>query len=117
MQGVLCNGLVCLAVWCSFGARTLTDRVLAVLFPVTACVALGFEHSSASLFLLPYALLIEHLDPASVAYVAADLPALSWSGALLHNLLPVMLGSIVGGSLLVAVPYALAFRPERPPAS
>jgi len=115
--GILCNGLVCLAVWCSFGARNLTDRVFAVLFPVTAFVAMGFEHSIANLFLLPYALILGSVDPAFVAAWAGELPAIGWSDALLRNLLPVTLGNVVGGFLLVAVPYALAYRTKGPPAA
>lgn len=110
--GVLCNGLVCLAVWCSYGARSLADRVLAVLFPVTAFVALGGEHSIANLFVLPLGLWIEATD---AALASASPATLTWSSALLGNLLPVVLGNVVGGSLLVALPYGLAY-PPRPPA-
>ncbi len=107
--GVLCNGLVCVAVWCSYGARSLSDRVLAVLFPVTAFVALAFEHSIANLFTLPAALLLAATDPAAGA--GLDLGALTPARALVGNLLPVLLGNVVGGTLLVAVPYAVAHRP------
>lgn len=111
--GVLCNGLVCVAVWCSYGARSLTDRVLAVLFPITAFVALSFEHSVANLFTLPWALGVHALDPALGEGLALE--ALTPARALLANLLPVLLGNVVGGTLLVAVPYALAFGPSAEP--
>lgn len=111
--GVACNGLVCVAVWCSYGARSLTDRVLAVLFPVSAFVALSFEHSVANLFTFPAALGVCALEPAFAAGSGLNLSGLTWSRALLSNLVPVLLGNVVGGSLLVAVPYAVAHR--RPP--
>lgn len=94
-RGILCNALVCLAVWLAMGGRSVTDKILAVLFPVTAFVALGFEHSIANWFFLPYGFL---LDPDAVAA----------SGAL-HNLAAVTLGNLVGGSLLVAGVYWSAY--------
>ena len=57
--GILCNGLVCLAVWLCFGARTTTDKILAILFPISAFVAAGFEHSVANMYYLPIGLLIK----------------------------------------------------------
>ncbi|MFM8981241.1 MAG: formate/nitrite transporter family protein [Planctomycetia bacterium] len=114
--GLLCNGLVCLAVWISYGARSTTDRVLAVLLPVTAFVALGLEHSVANLFLLPWALGVQALDPA-FAGTLLEPGTLGVGAVLLGNVLPVLLGNVVGGTLLVALPYALAFdAPPAPPA-
>lgn len=112
--GLLCNGLVCLAVWISYGARSTTDRVMAVLLPVTAFVALGLEHSVANLFVLPWALCLQALEPAFAARVLEP-GALEAGAALAGNLLPVLLGNVVGGTLLVALPYALAFEPPSPP--
>jgi len=94
-RGILCNALVCLAVWLAMGGRSVTDKILAVLFPVTAFVALGFEHCIANWFFLPYAYL---LDPTPIPL----------SGAAL-NLLAVTLGNLVGGSLLVAGVYWSAY--------
>jgi formate transporter len=108
--GVACNGLVCLAVWCALGARGLGERIAAVLFPVTAFVALGLEHSIANLFLLPWALLIQSADPAQAQAALGAVDALRPLDVLLRNLVPVALGNVVGGSLLVAAPYALAYR-------
>ncbi len=113
--GLLCNGLVCLAVWMSYGARSTTDRVLAVIFPVTAFVALSFEHVVANLFLLPYALLLEACAPDFVAASGVDLTGLDAGTVVLRNILPVLLGNVVGGTLLVALPYALAFPRRSPP--
>ena len=103
--GVLCNALVCLAVWLSYSARTTVDRIAAVVPPVTAFVAAGFEHSVANMYFLPVALLLRAFDPAFVSASGVDLTGLTWSAFLVRNLIPVTLGNIVGGSLLVAVVY------------
>lgn len=95
-RGVLCNALVCLAVWLAMGGRSVTDKILAVLFPVTAFVALGFEHSIANWFFLPYGF---WLDPDGMEY----LPGMG------RNLIAVTAGNVVGGSLLVAAVYWLAY--------
>lgn len=94
IRGALCNALVCLAVWLSFAARSATDRILAVLWPVTAFVALGLEHSVANMFLFPAGFWAGAvLDPAEVA----------------GNLLWVTLGNIAGGAGGVALAYRFAF--------
>jgi formate/nitrite transporter len=100
-RGILCNALVCLAVWISMGGRSVTDKILAIVFPITAFVALGFEHSIANWFLLPYGLA---LDPADVVS----------PGGVARNLAAVTVGNIVGGTLLVAGVYWVAYlRDER----
>jgi formate transporter len=103
--GILCNGLVCLAVWLTYSARSVTDKVLAIIFPITAFVAAGFEHSVANMYFIPYALLIKVFDPAFAAGNGLDLSSLTWQAFFVKNLLPVTLGNILGGSLLVAVMY------------
>jgi formate/nitrite transporter len=112
--GVLCNALVCLAVWLCFSARSTTDRILCVLFPITAFVAMGFEHSIANMYFLSIGLLLQ-AEPAAVAAAALPaerLAALSWQG-FLGNLAPVTLGNLVGGGLLVAAVYWFAYLRER----
>lgn len=100
-RAILCNALVCLAVWLVTGARSVTDKILAVIFPVTAFVAVGLEHSIANWFFLPLGLLLG----AGHAMTAA---------AALQNLVVVSLGNIIGGSVLVAGVYWLAYlRPAR----
>lgn len=94
VRGVLCNMLVCLAVWLCFAARSVTDKVLAIVFPITAFVALGFEHSIANLYLLPAGML---------AGAEGSL------AAFLGNLVPVTLGNIVGGAGGVAGIYWLIY--------
>lgn len=96
-RGVLCNALVCLAVWLAMAARSVTDKVLAVLFPIATFVAAGFEHSVANFYLLPAGLL------AGAAGGAAELAG---------NLLPVILGNILGGAGGVALSYRLAYGPR-----
>jgi formate/nitrite transporter len=95
-RGVLCNALVCLAVWLAMGGRSVTDKILAILFPITAFVALGFEHSIANWFFLPYGLALDARGAVSVV------------GAI-KNLVVVTGGNLVGGTLLVAGVYWLAY--------
>jgi formate transporter len=104
--GILCNALVCLAVWLCFSARTTTDKILSILFPITAFVALGFEHSIANMYFIPMGMLLK-TEPNVLAagrWSGASLDALSVQG-FARNLIPVTLGNIVGGGLLVAGMY------------
>lgn len=95
-KGVLCNMLVCLAVWMAMAGRSLVDKAVAVLFPISAFVAAGFEHSIANLYFIPLA-----------AAWGADM---TWKDVL-WNLIPVTAGNIVGGSVLVGLVYRLIYRP------
>jgi formate/nitrite transporter len=115
--GILCNVLVCLAVWLSYGARTIADKVLAIIFPVSAFVAAGFEHSVANMYLIPAGLLLKTFGPAgflaSGTLGAINLDALTWPSFLL-SLVPVTLGNIFGGGVLVGVVYWFIYlRPGR----
>jgi formate transporter len=114
--GILCNGLVCLAVWLTYSARSTADKILAILFPITAFVAAGFEHSVANMYFIPYALTIKYLDPTFTASVAAKVPnldLLTWQAFFVKNLIPVTIGNILGGALLVAAIYwAIFLRPS-----
>jgi formate transporter len=103
--GILCNGLVCLAIWLTYSARSTTDKILAILFPITAFVAAGFEHSIANMYFVPYALFIKAFDPAFAAAHQIDLTSLTWGSFFLKNLLPVTIGNIIGGAGLVAGIY------------
>lgn len=118
LLGVLCNVLVCLAVWLSFSARTTTDKILAIVPPITAFVAAGFEHSIANMYFLPVALFIRAGAPPSfweaIGKTAADYPTLTWDAFLLDNLLPVTLGNIIGGAVMVGAVYWFVYlRPSR----
>jgi formate transporter len=107
--GMLCNALVCLAVWLAFSARSTVDRILAVVPPVTAFVAAGFEHSIANMYFFPLALWIKALAPDDFWAAHSSSPAayaqLTWRAFLMENLLPVTLGNLLGGALLVGLSY------------
>lgn len=107
--GVLCNILVCLAVWLTFSARSTIDKIAAIIFPITAFVAAGFEHSIANMYFIPMGLLIARFDPGFAAAANLDLSGLTWGGFLLKNLLPVTIGNIIGGSVFVAAIYWSVF--------
>ncbi|MCH7556477.1 MAG: formate/nitrite transporter family protein [Planctomycetes bacterium] len=109
-RGILCNILVCLAVWLCFSGRSVTDKVLAIIFPITAFVALGFEHSVANMYFVPAGLVLKHNTQVLSAAEGLlgqvpDLSRLTIYGFLVRNLLPVSLGNIIGGGLLVGVIY------------
>lgn len=107
--GVLCNILVCLAVWLTFSARSTIDKIAAIIFPITAFVAAGFEHSIANMYFIPMGLLIARFDPGFAAAANLDLRGLTWGAFLLKNLLPVTIGNIIGGSVFVAAIYWSVF--------
>jgi formate/nitrite transporter len=114
--GILCNALVCLAVWLTYSARTTADRILAVVPPITAFVAAGFEHSIANMYFVPYAMFVAALDPDFVVGrgLGPQAQALTWAGFLGRNLLPVTIGNLIGGTLLVGVVYWFVYlRPRR----
>jgi len=103
--GVLCNTLVCLAVWLTQSARTTADRILATIPPISAFVAAGFEHSIANMYFVPLGLFIAALDPGFVAARGLELQGLGWGAFLVRNLLPVTIGNLIGGTLLVGAVY------------
>ena len=107
--GILCNALVCLAVWLTYSARSTIDKIAAILLPIAAFVAAGFEHSIANMYFVPIALFIKAFDPAFVAASGVDVSGLTWGAFLTANLLPVTLGNIIGGTLLVAATYWFVF--------
>jgi formate transporter len=117
--GILCNALVCIAVWLCFSARSNTDKVLSIIFPITAFVASGFEHSVANMYFIPMGLLLKG-EPSVIQAAAAggltDLHNLTWAGFLLNNLVPVTIGNIIGGAVLVGGIYWLVYlrAAERP---
>lgn len=95
-RGILCNVLVCLAVWLAMGGHSVTDKLLAILLPISAFVTLGLEHSIANWFFLPFGLALDAQGSLSIIAVAKNLAAVS-------------AGNIVGGTLLVAGVYWLAY--------
>lgn len=103
--GILCNGLVCLAVWLTFSARSTMDKIAAIIFPITAFVAAGFEHSVANMYFVPMGLLVKDMDSAFAASTGLDLQGLTWGNFMMNNLLPVTIGNIIGGTIMVAAIY------------
>ncbi len=101
-RGVLCNVLVCLAVWLALAGRTVTDKILAIIFPIAAFVAAGFEHSVANMYIIPLGIFL-HADIG-----LADV---------LRNLIPVTLGNLVGGAGMVGLVYHTIYRRTPPPAA
>jgi len=102
-RGVLCNVLVCMAVWMAMAGRSVMDKVVAIVFPITAFVAAGFEHSIANMYFMQLALIIQYFEPATAG------TALSIAG-MFGNLVPVILGNLVGGSVFVGLVYHLIYR-------
>jgi formate transporter len=104
--GAFCNALVCLAVWLAYSARTTADKILAIVPPITAFVASGFEHCVANMYFIPMGLLVERdSDWVASAGNVPDLSGLTWSAFLVDNLLPVTIGNLIGGTLMVAALY------------
>jgi formate/nitrite transporter FocA (FNT family) len=99
-RGVLCNALVCLAVWLTIAARSVTGKIFAILWPISAFVLLGLEHSVANMYLVP-----------AGWWAGADVTA----GAFLATLAAVTVGNVVGGAGGVGLAYWLAYRPARLP--
>jgi formate/nitrite transporter len=111
--GVLCNALVCLAVWLTYSARSVVDKIMAIIFPITAFVAAGFEHSIANMYFIPLGLMIKDFDPVFTATAELDLSGLTWGTFLVNNLLPVTIGNIIGGTVLVGAVYWSVFLRRR----
>ncbi|MDR1184613.1 MAG: formate/nitrite transporter family protein [Coriobacteriales bacterium] len=107
LKGIMCNLLVCLAVWICFASRTIIDKFVAILLPISAFVACGFEHCVANMFFLPMGLLMKM---SGFDYAGpADMDALGF-GSALTNLTAVTIGNIIGGAVFVGMAYWLAFR-------
>lgn len=106
--GIMCNALVCLAVWMCYSARTTIDRIATVMPPIAGFAAAGFEHSIANAYFIPMGLLIKSHAPESfwraIGKTPADFPQLTWPN-FFGNLVPVTIGNIIGGAVLVAAVY------------
>lgn len=109
---VLCNVLVCLGAWMSYGAKSLSDKVMVIIPPTTAFVAAGFEHCIANLYFMSYGLAIKTWAGdkfwSEIGKVAADYPALTLANAI-HNIAVATVGNLVGGSLMVGIVYWVAY--------
>jgi len=111
VRGILANALVCLAVWLATAGRSVTDKVLAIVFPISAFVAGGFEHSIANMYFIPVGLLLSRQSEvvAAAGLSPAALTSLDWAG-MLTNITAATLGNIVGGAGLVGVVYWFVYR-------
>lgn len=102
-RGILCNWLVCLAVWMAIASREVVGKIFAIFFPIMAFVALGFEHSIANMYFIPLGIFLKgsalFVDP------ALNLSGLTWSAFFVKNLAPVTIGNIIGGALFVGLLY------------
>lgn len=107
--GIFCNVLVCLAVWLCYSAKTTSGKILAIIFPITAFVAAGFEHSIANMYFIPKALLIKNFAKnefwASISSSPEMYENLTWENFIVNNLIPVTIGNIIGGAVLVGFVY------------
>ncbi|GMV03276.1 MAG: nitrite transporter NirC [Burkholderiales bacterium] len=109
-RGALCNVLVCLAVWMAAAGRSVVDKAVAIVPPIAAFVALGFEHSIANMFFFPLAIFLLAGDPTLLALPGAG--SIGWL-AMIRNLVPVIAGNLVGGSVLVALVYWVIYLRKR----
>lgn len=102
-SGVLCNALVCMAIWMATAGRSVVDKAVAIVFPISAFVAAGFEHSVANMYLIPMAMLLQWTGAAGAA------APIQWSG-FVSNMIPVVAGNLVGGALFVGVVFHVIYR-------
>ncbi|MDD5227858.1 MAG: formate/nitrite transporter family protein [Methylococcales bacterium] len=110
-RGILCNALVCLAVWLCFACHSVTDKILAILFPITAFVTMGFEHCVANMYFIPAGIIAQYNPEIMKAVGTTDLSHLNFTG-FMANLLPVTLGNMVGGSIFVGLVYWFIYLKE-----
>jgi len=112
--GIMCNALVCMAVWMCFGARSTADKIMAIIPPIACFVAAGFEHSIANMYFIPLGLFVKYSGDTAffqlIGKTAADFSHLTWGNFLLANLLPVTIGNILGGGLMVGLLYWMIYQ-------
>lgn len=111
--GMLCNIMVCLAIWMAFGASTITDKMFAVLLPVAMFVSSGFEHSIANMFMVPTGIIIQHFAPLefwqAIGRSPADFADLTIVSFVTDNLIPVTIGNIIGGGVIVGLMHWMIY--------
>ena len=115
VSGIMCNWLVCMAVWLSTGAQTTIGKIFSIFFPIWLFVTAGFEHSVANMFFIPAGIFASGNElSVSLSGISQDvLSNLNWSGMLINNLFPVTIGNIIGGSVCVAMGYYTALKSEK----
>ncbi|GGA74158.1 formate transporter FocA [Neiella marina] len=114
--GLLCNMLVCLAIWMTFSTSQILSKALLVMLPVAMFVSSGFEHCVANMFMVPLAIAIKNFAPAEfwqqAGVTASQFSELTWSHFLSANLIPVTLGNIVGGAVVIGLGYRTIYQPK-----
>lgn len=110
--GIMCNWLVCLAVWLSYGATDMAGKILGIFFPIWLFITSGFEHSVANMYYIPAGIFAKsnEMFVELAGIYSSELVNLSWAGFLVNNLIPVTLGNIVGGGLFVGIFYWYAYK-------
>lgn len=110
--GIMCNWLVCLAIWISYGAESMVGKIFSIFFPIWLFITSGFEHSVANMYYIPAGILAkENTNFTNLLSLPQELiDSLNWKTFFINNLLPVTLGNIVGGSIMVAGAYWLAYK-------
>lgn len=113
-MGILCNWLVCLAVWMASAAKDITGKILGIFFPIWLFISSGFEHSIANMYYIPAGILAKSDKTWTTGAIAMGvtqekLEKLNWTAFLINNLLPVTFGNIVGGSIFVGFAYWMAY--------
>jgi formate/nitrite transporter len=107
--GIMCNAIVCMAVWMCYSARTTTDKILSIVPAISCFVAAGTEHNVANMYFIPMALFIKGSGDTKffemIGKTAADFPNLTWGNFFVANLLPVTIGNIIGGAIMVGLVY------------
>jgi formate transporter len=115
--GIMCNALVCMAVWLCYSARSTVDKILAIVPPITAFVAAGFEHSVANMYFIPIGLFIKAGAPESfwtaIGKTPEDFAQLTWANFFINNLIPVTIGNIIGGAIMVGGVYWVVYLRKR----
>ncbi|MBU0687090.1 MAG: formate/nitrite transporter family protein [Candidatus Margulisbacteria bacterium] len=106
-RAILCNVLVCLAVWMALASNNIVGRIWAIFFPIMTFVALGFEHCIANMYFIPLGILLKGTDAAAAS--GLNLGNLNWGSMVVNNLIPVTLGNMVGGALVVGLLYWLVY--------
>lgn len=102
-RGILCNWLVCLAVWMAIASRDVVGKIFACFFPIMAFVASGFEHCVANMYFIPMGLFLK--SSGQIAPEGMDLTNLTWANFFSRNLVPVTIGNIIGGAIFVGLLY------------
>jgi formate/nitrite transporter len=116
--GILCNWLVCIAVWMATGAKDITGKLFAIFFPIWLFITSGFEHSVANMYYIPAAIMAKGNETWVASALehglsAEKLDALNWNSFIFNNLVPVTLGNIVGGGFFVGMIYWFVYKPRK----